>query len=61
MANNKMHLIKYGPDYKFKTDSWQTECGEYVWISWRGTTYREQVTCKRCLKSIKNRMAKGNN
>ena len=53
MANKKMHLIKYGPLKFHITDTWQTECGEYFWSTWQGTTDREHVKCERCLKIMK--------
>jgi hypothetical protein len=31
---------------------WKTACGEYLWPWWRGTTERNGVTCKKCLKYL---------
>lgn len=29
---------------------WQTACGDVFWPTWKGTTNKKDVTCKKCLK-----------
>lgn len=46
---DKMNIVLGGLNgvhYKF---GWKTACRSFFWKSWRGTTEKGGVTCKRCL------------
>jgi len=44
----KIHRIKHEGLY------WRTYCGEHFWDTWKGTTEKEDVTCKNC-KRVKDK------